>query len=134
MALGPPIERVTAQVVELPAMTHEPAHERDSSIDQARRDIDEDVTGPSIDISERLAERHGVIERHDPFLVRRVDVPPRFEEEHVRLVAEGVYGPEARCRINSSPDRVHDAIRNAAVEEHPLTRCTCRLVLLDRPL
>src|SRR6476660_947589 len=52
----------------------------------------------------------------------------------MRLVTEGIHSREARFEISSSSDRVDDAIWNAAVEEHPLTRFTSRLVLLDRPL
>src|SRR5512132_161920 len=93
------------------------ANESDPIVDRGLGNANEGVVGPFVDVPQLFAERHRVVERHDPLLVGRVDVTPRLEEQHVTLIPKRFDGRNAQRGVRPGSDGVDDTIWDPAVED-----------------
>jgi len=102
--------RAEGEIRSLRAARDELANEGGPFVDRGLGNANEGVVRPFVDVPQLFAERHRVVERHDPLFVGRIDVAPWLEEQHVTLIPKRLDGCNARRDVRPGSDGVDDAI------------------------
>ena len=90
-------------------------NEARSRVRSALRDVDDLITETFVDPPDVLAEGLRHFESHPAFVVRRVDLAPRRQDEHAVVVTVALH----TGRLETEEARVADQIGDPAIVERP---------------